>query len=74
MPQFPSDQLPNSLTVHGFGQDGNGELYAMTTNTPANGTGGIIYKFVAVPEPGSVVLLCLSVIGLYGIGRRRPSA
>jgi hypothetical protein len=60
--------------VHGFGQDGNGELYAMTTNSPANGNGGIIYKFVAVPEPASAVLLCLSVIGLYGIGRRRPNA
>ena len=53
--------LPNGLTVHGFGQDGNGELYAMVTNTPANGTGGIVYKLAAfVPEPASGVLLLFS--------------
>jgi glucose/arabinose dehydrogenase len=46
LPQFPNDQLPNGLTVHGFGEDGSGELYAMVTNTPSNGTGGIVYKFV----------------------------
>ena len=38
--------LPNNLTIHGFGQDSNGELYAMVTNTAANGTGGIVYKLV----------------------------
>jgi hypothetical protein len=36
--------LPNGLTVHGFGQDDDGELYALVTNTSANGTGGIVYK------------------------------
>ncbi|MFO1512197.1 MAG: PQQ-dependent sugar dehydrogenase [Verrucomicrobiota bacterium] len=36
--------LPNGLTVHGFGQDEDGELYALVTNTSANGTGGIVYK------------------------------
>ena len=40
--------LPNNLTVHGFGQDGAGELYALVTNTSANGTGGIVYKLVPV--------------------------
>jgi glucose/arabinose dehydrogenase len=45
MPQFPGHQLPNGLTVHGFGEDGDGELYALVTNTPPNGTGGIVYKF-----------------------------
>lgn len=52
LPQFPSGRLPNGLTVHGFGQDGDGELYALVTNTPSNGTGGIIYKLgpdVVVP-------------------------
>lgn len=38
--------LPNGLTVHGFGQDANGEIYAMVTDTPPNGTGGIVYKLV----------------------------
>ena len=40
--------LPNGLTVHGFGQDADGELYALVTNTSGNGTGGIIYKLVAL--------------------------
>lgn len=40
--------LPNGLTVHGFGQDADGEIYALVTNTSANGTGGIIYKLVAL--------------------------
>ncbi|MES2923368.1 MAG: PQQ-dependent sugar dehydrogenase [Verrucomicrobiota bacterium] len=44
LPQFPTGILPNGLTVHGFGEDANGELYALVTNTPANGTGGIIYS------------------------------
>ncbi len=30
--------------MHGFGQDADGELYALVTNTSANGTGGIVYK------------------------------
>jgi hypothetical protein len=48
LPQFAAGILPNGLTVHGFGEDGDGELYALVTNTPANGTGGIVYKFVAL--------------------------
>ena len=38
--------LPNNLTVHGFGQDADGEIYALVTNTSANGSGGILYKLV----------------------------
>src|SRR6185503_12281612 len=34
LPQFANGILPNGLTVHGFGEDANGELYAMVTNTP----------------------------------------
>jgi glucose/arabinose dehydrogenase len=45
LPQFGGTAvLPNGLTVHGFGQDADGELYALVTNTSANGTGGIVYK------------------------------
>jgi hypothetical protein len=40
--------LPGGLTVHGFGQDANGELYALATNTSANGTGGVVYKLFSV--------------------------
>ncbi|HOX57276.1 MAG TPA: PQQ-dependent sugar dehydrogenase [Candidatus Paceibacterota bacterium] len=47
LPQFAEGILPNGLTVHGFGEDADGELYALVTNTPANGTGGIVYKFVS---------------------------
>jgi glucose/arabinose dehydrogenase len=51
LPDFANGVLPNGLTVHGFGQDANGELYALVTNTPASGTGGIVYKLSLVPEP-----------------------
>ena len=48
LPQFGGTAiLPNGLTVHGFGQDAAGELYALVTNTSANGAGGIVYKLVA---------------------------
>jgi glucose/arabinose dehydrogenase len=68
LPQFPGGVLPNDLTVHGFGEDGNGELYAMVTNTPPNGTGGIVYQLV--PEPTSVLLAAIA-IGLATVYRRR---
>jgi glucose/arabinose dehydrogenase len=71
MPQFADDQLPNGLTVHGFGQDGNGELYAMVTNTPPNGTGGIVYKLIAVPEPGTIMLVVLGMLIMPLVERRR---
>lgn len=68
--------LPDGLTVHGFGEDASGELYALVTNTPANGLGGIAYRIVAVPEPGTFALLGLGVLGLLGCRRwqRRPVA
>ncbi len=59
LPQFANGQLPNGLTVHGFGEDYSGELYAMVTNTPANGTGGIVYLLTAVPEPGTWAMMAL---------------
>jgi hypothetical protein len=68
IPQFANDQLPNGLTVHGFGEDGNGEIYAMVTNTPANGTGGIVYKIAPVPEPMTLGFVALAMMVL---GRRR---
>lgn len=74
IPQFVNDKLPNGLTVHGFGQDGSGELYAIVTNTPANGTGGIVYKIVGVPEPTSAALLLLAATGLATIRRRIQSS
>ena len=50
LPHLLDDKLPNGLTVHGFGEDGSGELYAAVTNTASSGTGGIIYKFESVVE------------------------
>jgi len=49
LPQFAGGILPNGLTVHGFGEDGNGEIYALATNTPSNGTGGILYSLENAP-------------------------
>jgi hypothetical protein len=63
--------LPNGLTVHGFGEDGNGELYAMVTNTPSNGTGGMIFEIVPAPEPGALGLAGVSGIMLLARRRRR---
>ncbi len=47
LPQFGSEILPNGQTVHGFGQDAGGELYAMATDTPPNGDGGVVYKLLS---------------------------
>jgi hypothetical protein len=69
LPQFANGILPNGLTVHGFGEDAFGELYALVTNTPANGTGGIVYKFT-VPEPATA-LTAASGLLLLGIRHRR---
>ncbi len=49
LPQFATTFLPNGLTVHGFGEDASGELYALATNSPSNGTGGIVYSLKSAP-------------------------
>jgi hypothetical protein len=72
LPQFSNGKIPNGLTVHGFGQDASGELYAMMTNTPANGTGGVVYKLVStsvVPEPGTLVLAIVAALGVVAMRR-----
>ncbi|PWU12389.1 MAG: glucose dehydrogenase [Verrucomicrobia bacterium] len=48
LPQFGTNVLPHSATAHGFGQDASGELYAMTTYTPPNGNGGVVYKLATL--------------------------
>jgi glucose/arabinose dehydrogenase len=56
LPQFTSGSLPDGLTVHGFGEDAAGELYALVTNTPANGTGGLVLQLAPVPEPSTYLM------------------
>ncbi len=56
LPQFAAGSLPDGLTVHGFGEDAAGELYALVTNTPSNGTGGIVFQLAPVPEPSTYLL------------------
>ena len=70
LPQFANGVLPNGLTVHGFGEDGNGELYALVTNSPSGGTGGIVYQIVAVPEPATASVVALG-LGALLLRRRR---
>ena len=41
-------KIPCRFLLHGFGQDADGEIYALATNTSANGTGGVVYKLVAL--------------------------
>jgi glucose/arabinose dehydrogenase len=74
IPQFVNDLLPNQVTVHGFGEDNNGELYALVTNTNANGTGGVVYKFVPVPEPTVAALAGIAACGIGALRRRRGRA
>jgi len=71
LPQFNGGILPNGLTVYGFGQDYQGELYVGVTNGPPNGTAGIFYRITAVPEPSTAVLLCAGACSLVGYRSRR---
>ena len=57
--------------MHGFGEDGNGELYALVTNTPANGTGGILYRIAPVPETETLALFAIGALVLMVRARRR---
>ena len=74
LPEFADGKLPNGLTVHGFGEDASGELYALVTNTPANGTGGIVYQITAVPEPATWAMWALGAGVLLLSARRRGLA
>jgi len=74
LPQFTDGVLPDGLTVHGFGQDAAGELYVMATNTAAAGTGGIVLRIAAVPEPGTWALLGLGLGCVAWKARRRAAA
>ena len=49
LPQFSNGILPNGLTIHGFGENTDGEIYILATNTPSNGTGGVIYLIEPAP-------------------------
>jgi glucose/arabinose dehydrogenase len=71
LPQFGQDVLPNGLTVHGFGEDARGELYVLATNTPANGSGGVVYQITAVPEPSTFALFGAGLVSLLIAWRRR---
>jgi glucose/arabinose dehydrogenase len=72
-PQFVNGVLPNGLTTHGFGEDANGELYVIATNTAANGTGGVVYK-IELPEPASAGILLLALAGIASRRNRRQVA
>jgi glucose/arabinose dehydrogenase len=66
----------NNMTLNrwllGFGQDAQGELYLLVTNSlgPSGSTGGI-YMISAVPVPATVWLFGSGLVGLAGLARRR---
>jgi len=70
LPQFAAGILPDGLTVHGFGEDGLGELYALATNTAANGLGGVIFQLAPVPEPQTWALLGIGLAFVAGAAQR----
>jgi hypothetical protein len=76
LPQFSGGILPNREILYGFGQDFNGELYALTqaSGVPSGGTGGVmggtVYRISAVPEPSTIVLLLGVSAGAF-VARRR---
>ena len=41
----------------------------MVTNSPSNGAGGIIYKFVAVPEPTGMMMFGVGALALRRLKR-----
>ena len=73
LPQFATGSLPDGLTVHGFGEDADGELYALVTNRPSSADGGIVYRITAVPEPAGWAMLGLGGL-LLALRRRQASA
>lgn len=74
LPDFAGGVLPDGLTVHGFGEDAAGELYALVTNTPANGTGGMVLRIAAVPEPATWVLMLAGAAFMLRLPRRSRTA
>lgn len=68
---FPKRSAEEGVEFVVKGEDGRGELYALVTNTPSSGTGGIVYEIV--PEPASVVNIGVAAIALLGLRRRRAS-
>ncbi|MBI5615109.1 MAG: PQQ-dependent sugar dehydrogenase [Gammaproteobacteria bacterium] len=73
LPQFTDGVLPDHLTIHGFGQDGLGELYVLATNTPANGVGGVVFRIAPVPLPAAWGCFALGGALLARLGARRRS-
>jgi hypothetical protein len=56
----------------GFGQDAQGELYLLVTNSLGpSGSTGEIFKISAVPIPAAVWLFGSGLVGLAGVARRR---
>jgi len=74
LPSFADGVLPDGLTVHGFGEDAAGELYALVTNSTAGGSGGLVLRIAPVPEPGTWLLMLAGIAAVGARQRRRAGA
>jgi len=60
------------LNIKGFGQDDDGEIYILSgPNLGPSGTLAFAVKILQVPEPSSIALAGLSLLGLVAAWRRR---
>jgi autotransporter-associated beta strand protein len=49
LPNSSAGNLPGGLSLHGFGQDPNGNLFVLATSSAPSGTGGGVFEIVHTP-------------------------
>ncbi len=49
LPNSSAGNLPNGLSLHGFGQDASGNLFVLATTSAPSGTGGVVMEIAHTP-------------------------